>query len=125
PGRVPIVRSINARFSVSLRGAVAGHLGLDRGIDDVRTRSAHIESDSSDVDLRQSLCESRPRIAGIDALPDSAAGTATDVGVWPSLTLERRGVNHVGVRGIEDYVGEPGVRVDVLDVLPGASAIRG
>src|SRR5207237_10014615 len=72
PASAPIVRSINARFSVSLRGAVPGHLGLDRGIDDVRTRPAHIESDSSDVDLRQSLCESRPRIAGIDALPDSA-----------------------------------------------------
>src|SRR5439155_22349712 len=28
-------------------------------------------------------------------------------------------------RGIEDYVREPSVRVDILDVLPGASAIGG
>ena len=75
--------------------------------------------------FRQAFSESRPGVAAIDALPESAARSAADVGVRTPLTLQRRGVDHIRIRRIEDDVGESGVGVDVLDVLPRASAVGG
>src|SRR6185437_14084373 len=119
-----IVRAIDARLSIALRRAAAGDFRFDRRVNDVRARAAHIETDSSHIAFGQAFSKLRPRIAAVDAFPDAAAGTTADIGVWTTLTLQRRGVDNVGIPRIEDDVGEAGVRVDALYVLPALAAVR-
>ena len=125
PARAAIIRTIDARFGISLRGAIARHLRFDRRVDDIRARPADIETNSSYISFGQSFGEPRPCISSVGALPDATARPAADVSVRPPLTLQRCGVNRVGIRGIEDDVGESGVLVDVFDVLPRLATVGG
>ena len=98
--------------------------GLDLRVDDVGIRTRDVERDAAVGARRQPVAgQLVPRLAGVSALPDRAAGTAAVEAAAGAAPLVARRVDDAGVHRIEDDVGEAGVVVDELDVVPGLAAV--
>ena len=90
-----------------------------------RLRFANAQADAADVAGRQPFLELRPRPAGVGRLEDAALRARREEAVLATLALERRRVEHVGVRRIHRDLGEAGVLADLLRVRPRLAAVGG
>src|SRR5262249_14094303 len=104
----------------------AARSDFDLRVDDVRVRARDIEADAPQQDFGYSgAFELGPRLAGVNRLPDCAAGTAAIEPPVRAAALVRRGVKRLRVNRINHDVGQGGVFVNELDVGPRLTAVGG
>ena len=100
--------------------------GGDQGVDDVGVVGRDGESDAADVvpvGGGEALRELPPGRAAVLGLVDAALRAARDQEAGVPAPLPRRGVEDVGVPGIQHHVADPGVLGDVEHPLPGGAAV--
>src|SRR5581483_3861249 len=90
----------------------------------IRTRNVETDSTQNAFAIWQTIAfQSRPGLAGVEGLPDSAARTAAIVSPGFALALIRSGVKDFAVDRVHHDVGEASVLINELDVVPGLAAI--
>ncbi len=125
-GAVLIVHLLPRRAAVLAAVEPRGRcLSVNRSIHNGRLRFANAQTDAAQVAGRQPFLELRPSAAGVGRLEDSGLRSPGQESVLATLALERRGVEHVGVRRIHRDLGEPGVLADLLEVRPRLAAVGG
>src|SRR5262249_44103957 len=97
--------------------------GLDLHVDRIWARRRNADRNAAERAARKAGGQLRPRAAGIVALPERAAWSAAVEAAARAASLIAGRIDGVAVRRIDRDVGEPGVVVDELDLVPRLSAV--